>query len=87
MTKSAVVKYGSSSIGVGGGNAIAYFSLPYLEKWQGFAFDDRVVAVVMLGSLVGIFILEVGKLGRGIKYVFDRMFPPKSNPNNHDGEK
>lgn len=75
MVDNKLVKYGGSSIGVGGGNAVAYFALPYLEKWQGYAFDDRVVAVVMLGSLVGIFILEARKIGRSIKYVFDRIFP------------
>jgi hypothetical protein len=74
--QSKVVKYGSTTIGVGSGNAIAYFALPYLEAWQGAEFADPVVAVAMGGALVAIFLLELGKVGRGIKYVFDRMFPP-----------
>lgn len=78
--KSIMVKYGGSTIGIGSGNAIAYFGLPHMEKIQGFSFDDPVVAVAMGGALVSILILELGKLGRGLRYVFDRFFPEKPAP-------
>jgi hypothetical protein len=74
---SRTVKYGGATLGVSSGNAIAYFGLQWLEYKHGFKFADPVVAMAMGGALVSIFFLELGKLGRGIKYVFDRIFPAK----------
>ena len=76
---SKTVKYGGTTLGVGSGNAIAYFAIEYLEKFKDFHFDDPVVAVAMGGAVVGIVLLEVGKIGRGIKYIFDRVFPAKKS--------
>lgn len=82
MTESRVVKYGSSTIGIGSGNAFAYFAMKYLDVKHGIVFDDPAVAVAMGGTVIGIIFMELGKFGRGIKYVFDRMFPekPKNQP-------
>lgn len=77
--QSKVVKYGSTTIGIGSGNAFAYFAMKYLAVKHGIVFDDPAVAVAMGGTVVGIMFMELGKLGRGIKYVFDRMFPPKDS--------
>ena len=72
------VKYAGASVGVGAGNAVAYFGIELLEHFQNFVFDEPVVAMAMGGALISIFFLELGKIGRGIKYVFDRVFPEKN---------
>lgn len=78
-TESKTVKYAGNSVGVGLGNAIAYFGLQYAEYKHGIKFADPVVAMAMGGALVSALLLEMGKMGRGIRYVFDRIFPPKES--------
>lgn len=75
------IKYASGTISVGGGNAFAFFIIEYLDKVKNFQFDDPVVAVAFGGAALGIFFLELKKIGRGIKYVFDRAFPEKTEDN------
>ena len=77
MTESKTVKYAGNSVGVGLGNAIAYFGLQYAEYKYNFQFADPVVAMAMGGAIVSTLLLEMGKMGRGVRYVFDRIFPPK----------
>lgn len=79
MTESKTVKYAGNSVGVGLGNAIAYFGLQYAEWRYGFKFADPVVAMAMGGAIVSTLLLEMGKMGRGVRYVFDRVFPPKQD--------
>ncbi len=81
--KAAVIKYGGTTIGIGAGNAFAYFGLQYLTQVHGMVFDDPAVAVAMGGTVVAIVFMEFGKLGRALKYMFDRMFPV---PYDHDHE-
>jgi uncharacterized membrane protein required for colicin V production len=75
MTESKTVKYAGNSIGVGVGNAIAYFGLKYVEHMYGYKFDDPVVAMAMGGAIVSVILLELAHMSRVIKYVFDRIFP------------
>ena len=79
MTESKTVKYAGNSVGVGLGNAIAYFGLQYAEWKYGFKFADPVVAMAMGGALVSALLLETRRLGQGVRYVFDRVFPPKQD--------
>lgn len=75
------VKYGSATMGVGAGNAVAYFALEYLRHTNTYSPDDPVVAMAMGGALVSIIFLETRRvglaIGKGVKYVFDRMYPEK----------
>lgn len=84
MAETAVdktIKYGSATVGVGAGNAVAYFALEYLRTKDLYTPDDPVVAMAMGGALVSIVFLETRRvaiqIGRGLKYVFDRAFPEK----------
>lgn len=79
MTESKTVKYAGNSVGVGLGNAIAYFGLQYAEWKYGFKFADPVVAMAMGGAIVSALLLETRRLGQGVRYVFDRVFPPKQD--------
>jgi short subunit dehydrogenase-like uncharacterized protein len=79
MTESKTVKYAGNSVGVGLGNAIAYFGLQYAEWRYGFKFADPVVAMAMGGAIVSALLLETRRLGQGVRYVFDRVFPPKQD--------
>lgn len=84
MTESKTVKYAGNSVGVGLGNALAYFGLQFVEwKWS-FKFADPVVAMAMAGAIVSALLLELARMGRAVKYVFDRIFPEKK-PENQDG--
>ena len=78
------VKYGGNTVGVGFGNAVAYFGLQYAEWKHGIKFADPVVAMAMAGAIVSVVLLEahrvVNATGRGIRYVFDRLFPEKNPP-------
>jgi hypothetical protein len=75
------VKYAGNSVGVGLGNAIAYFGLQYAEWRHGWKFADPVVAMAMAGAIMSAVLLEAGRvfsaLGRAAVYVFDRVFPEK----------
>lgn len=77
MTESKTVKYAGNSVGVGLGNALAYFGLQYAEWKHGIKFSDPVVAMAMGGAIVSALLLEMRRLGAGVRYVFDRVFPPK----------
>ena len=79
MTESKTVKYAGNSVGVGLGNAIAYFGLQYAEYKYNFQFADPVVAMAMGGAIVSALLLETRRLGQGVRYVFDRVFPPKQD--------
>lgn len=78
-TTQKTVKYAGNSVGVGFGNAVAYFGLKYAEWKHGIVFDDPVVAMAMAGAIVSVGILEARRVtlavGRAIVYVFDRIFP------------
>ena len=80
-TTQTTVKYGGATLGVGVGNAIAYFGLQYAQHKHGIKFDDPVVAMAMAGALVSAGLLELKMtmrlMGRGFVYVFDRVFPAK----------
>lgn len=75
------VKYGTATLGVGVGNALAYFGLQYAEYKYKVVFDDPVVAMAMAGALVSAGLLELrrvfGALGRAAVYVFNRVYPEK----------
>lgn len=77
------VKYGGATVGVGLGNALAYFGLQFAEYKYGWKFDDPVVAMAMAGAIVSAGLLELKMtlrlLGRGFVYVFDRVFPAKKD--------
>lgn len=75
------IKYGGNTIGIGAGNGVAFFLLWWFETKHGIVFDDPVVAMAMGGGLLSILFMELGKLGRAIKYVFDRFFPPVGGGN------
>lgn len=79
MTESKTVKYAGNSVGVGLGNALAYFGLQYAEWKHGIKFSDPVVAMAMGGAIVSALLLEMRRLGAGVRYVFDRVFPPKKD--------
>lgn len=79
MTESKTVKYAGNSVGVGLGNALAYFGLQYAEWKHGIKFSDPVVAMAMGGAIVSALLLEMRRLGAGLRYVFDRVFPPKKD--------
>lgn len=90
MAENKTVKYAGNSVGVGLGNALAYFGLQWAEYKYGYKFTDPVVAMAMGGAIASVVLLEFGKVGRAVKYVFDRMFPAKyDHPHNehHDGDK
>lgn len=73
------VKYGTATVGVSAGNAIAYFGLEWARHTATYTPDDPVVAMAMGGALVSMILLEakivVRHIGATIKYVFDRVFP------------
>ena len=77
---SKTVKYAGASVGVGLGNALAYFGLQIAEIKYGYKFADPVVAMAMGGAIVSAFLLELGRMGRAIAYVFNRVFPEKNPP-------
>lgn len=68
---------GSTLSGPVTGNAIAYFALWYLSKKYGYEFDDKELAMAMGGALITTLLLELRRMGGGIKSVFNRFFPPK----------
>jgi len=76
-------KTGGNAVGLGMGNAIAYFLIWYGDKYKDISFDDPLLAMAMLGAIVSGLLLEFKRLGAIIKYVFDRMFPAKTQ----DGDK
>jgi hypothetical protein len=75
--KTAVYKVGGNAVGLGMGNAVAYFMIWYGKTYKDIVFDDPLLAMAMLGALVSGLLLEFKRLGQGVKYVFDRVFPPK----------
>lgn len=77
-TPSKTVAYKGTSLGIGTGNAFAYFGLEYLKKYQDMTFDDPVVAMAMAGAVVSVLFLQIGKVVAGVKYIFDRVFPAKN---------
>lgn len=83
MTESKTVKYAGNSVGVGLGNALAYFALQWAEYKYNWKFADPVVAMAMGGAIMSVILLELAHMGRAIKYVFDRVFPPRTR----DGDK
>lgn len=78
--KQTTYKVGGNAIGLGMGNGIAYFGIWYLKNYKGVDFDDPLLAMAMGGAIVSGLLLELKRLGAGIKYVFDRMFPAKNSP-------
>ena len=82
-TKQTVYKVGGNAVGLGMGNAVAYFLIWYGDKYKDITFDDPLLAMAMLGAIVSGLLLEFKRLGGIVKYVFDRMFPPKTQ----DGDK
>lgn len=82
---SKTVKYAGNSVGVGMGNALAYFALQWAEYKYGYKFADPVVAMAMGGAIFSVILLEANRvftgLGKGIAFVFNRIFPPQ------DGDK
>ena len=76
-TTEKTVKFGGNVVGVSTGNAFAYFLLDYLTINEIYVPTDPVVAVAMGGAVLSVLLLEVKQMGRAIKYVFDRFFPPK----------
>lgn len=80
-TPSKTVKYAGNSVGVGMGNALAYFGLQYAEYRYGYKFADPVVAMAMAGAIASAVLLEAGRasraIGRVIIFIFDRIFPAK----------
>jgi hypothetical protein len=77
--QSKTVKYAGNSVGVGLGNALAYFGLQWAEIKHGITFTDPVVAMAMGGAIVSALLLEMRRLGQGVRYVFDRVFPEKKD--------
>lgn len=71
------------ALGLGVGNACAYFFITWLSWKHQYIFEDPAVAVAMGGTLFGVLVLQFGKIthaiGAAVKYVFDRVFPPKGN--------
>lgn len=80
MTENKTVKYAGNSVGVGLGNALAYFGLQFAEYKYQWRFADPVVAMAMGGAIVSVLLLELRRFGQAIKYVFDRVFPEKVPP-------
>lgn len=74
-TAKPVYKTGGNAIGLGVGNGVAYFLIWYGANYKGVVFDDPLLAMAMLGALVSSFFLELKRIGNGIRYVFDRIFP------------
>lgn len=69
------------------GNGIAYFLIWYMGYKYDMKFDDPELALAMGGAVVATVILQVTRffswVGRGIVYVFNRVFPenkPKPTP-------
>lgn len=79
-----VIKYGGNTIGVGAGNAISYVMLEFLSWKYDWVPDDPAVFVVMVGTLLGVFFLELRKIGKGLKYIFDRVFPVRYDHEHQD---
>lgn len=78
--QSVTVKYAGNTVGVGLGNAFAYFGLEYLRTKGIYEPADPVVAMAMGGAIASTLLLELRKMSRGVKYVFDRIFPEKKPP-------
>jgi len=76
-------KAGGNAVGLGMGNAIAYFMIWYGDKYKDITFDDPLLAMAMLGAIVSGLLLEFKRLGAIIAYVFNRIFPAKTQ----DGDK
>lgn len=66
-----------SSLGPTVGNGVAYFGLWYASSKYGITFDDPEMALLFAGGIVGSLLLELRRLGGGISYVFNRIFPEK----------
>lgn len=66
------------------GNGIAYFAIWYMSYKYDMKFDDPELALAMGGAVVATVILQVTRffnwLGRGIVFIFNRVFPPKTPP-------
>lgn len=76
-TTEKTIKFGGSVVGVSTGNAVAYFLLDYARINDMYVPSDPVVAVAMGGAIVSVLLLELRGMGRAVKYMFDRFFPPK----------
>lgn len=68
---------GGTAVGLGVGNGIAYFLIWYGANYKDIVFADPLLAMAMGGALVSAFLLELKRIGAMIRYVFDRIFPPK----------
>lgn len=79
MTETKTVKMAGSTVGVGIGNAVAYFGLEYMRVKGIYTPADPVVAMAMGGAVVSVLLLELRRMGQAVKYVFDRVFPPKQD--------
>ena len=66
-----------SSIGPTLGNGIAYFALWYASKEYGVTFEDPEMALLFAGGVIGSLLLEMRRMGGGIVYIFNRIFPAK----------
>lgn len=64
------------------GNAIAYFGLWWLGRKYGYTFDDPELAMAMGGALVATLLFELRRLGSGVVYIFNRIYPPEKVDNN-----
>jgi hypothetical protein len=74
----------TTSTVVGGaafGNGVAYFLMWYGGYKYNIQFDDPELALGMGGAVIAGFLLYITRafsvLGRGIVYVFNRIFPEK----------
>ena len=77
------------TIGLGLGNALAWVLLEWLTYKYGYKPADPVTTVVMAGTIFGALLLQVNRIGAGLKYIFDRFVPAKySHPHDdhHDGD-
>lgn len=82
-TDTRVVKYGGASLGIGVGNALAYFGLEYAKYRYNVTFSDPVVAMAFAGALVSAGLLELRNvfraLGRGMMFIVNRVWPEKKD--------
>ena len=70
------------------GNGIAYFALWYLGYKYKIEFGDPELALAMGGAVVASLLLYVTKaftaLGKGVAYIFNRIWPEKKNVSDTD---
>jgi len=63
------------------GNGIAYFAIWYAGYKYDLKFDDPELALAMGGAVIASLLLYVTSflaiVGRGVAYVFNRVFPEK----------